>query len=263
MLGRLFRYDFKNIGKQAFALYVVMIVFLILRLITEAIQSRCTQNIVVDFLSTASKGTFYAGLALLFVMVVVISISYYRKNLFQDEGYLMNTLPVTPGNLIGSKLLATIAWCMITLLTCYVFQAVVSTDLLWGRNLFHELMEGKEIRVFVLAVTLYTVLWFISILCGAYMAFCVGYSFSGKSQYIRNACIAAIFILVYIINQMVMVVMELMQFGSFDMENQAVEELIGTLLAKCFFCGAFVQLILAGIYFSVAVVRMNRHLNLD
>ena len=58
---------------------------------------------------------------------IIIAVRFY-KNLFSDEGYLTNTLPVTKGMHLLSKTIAGSLWCLIdTLLIClcaYILMAV-------------------------------------------------------------------------------------------------------------------------------------------
>ena len=50
-----------------------------------------------------------------FVLTLYVAVRFYR-NLYTDQGYLMHTLPVTPRQLLVSKLLVSTVWLFIVTL---------------------------------------------------------------------------------------------------------------------------------------------------
>lgn len=56
-----------------------------------------------------------------FIITIYVAVRFYR-NLYTDEGYLMHTLPVTPGQLLVSKLLISSVWLFVV--TVLVLWAV-------------------------------------------------------------------------------------------------------------------------------------------
>ena len=128
MLGKLIKYDLKSITRFLLIIHIFLIaaavfgrVFLTGRIDFEADE-------INEFLLTLTFVIYiiiFAGVS--FGTSIIIAVRFY-KNLFSDEGYLTNTLPVTKGMHLLSKTIAGSLWCLIdTLLIClcaYILMAV-------------------------------------------------------------------------------------------------------------------------------------------
>lgn len=68
----------------------------------------------------------------LMVSAVIITIQRFYKNLLGDEGYLMFTLPVTPGQHILAKLAAGVAWTAAALLLMFAVLITLATAIPGG-----------------------------------------------------------------------------------------------------------------------------------
>lgn len=71
----------------------------------------------------------------LMVSAVVITIQRFYKNLLGDEGYLMFTLPVTPGQHILAKLAAGVTWTAAALLLVFAVFFALATAIPGGPTL--------------------------------------------------------------------------------------------------------------------------------
>lgn len=266
MLGKLIQYDIKNIGKMTGFAYIILAVLSILVLVAQGFYRHFSSNLAVKWFYGGMYVAFYAGIVLACVLLIVVIIEYILKNIFKDEGYLMHTLPVSPGSLMASKLVAAMFWSIIMLITCYFCKAIVSQDMFWIQKLISSITEGKKGGIVVVtAVVLCVVSFYINMMCGIFMAASVGYSYFSKykSVYVFFLCI-----LVYIINQVTGVLVEiagvLMKYGSLNALQTATEQEVPLLfVGKMLLCGSAVYLILAGVYSVIAVKRMRSHLNLD
>lgn len=121
MLGKLFKYDMRQISK-------IMLPFMILVFGTTILGSaalKIGREVSASFTSNIITNTFCVSLFCLFgisvlalfayaVMAVFLSVSRYYKHLFTDEGYLTFTLPVKSSTLIFSKLWATLLWFLLS-----------------------------------------------------------------------------------------------------------------------------------------------------
>lgn len=270
MLGKLLKYDLKNIGRQMVPAYVLLFLLSIFVNLVERIHNHYPENMAVKLLYGGSSVGFYCVMVMTCVVLIVISFQYYKKNLLQDEGYLMHTLPVTAGSLIVSKMIATIIWSVITLLACYIYQAIVSNNLLWGKNVLSALFLGMEKAdfgegkwLFIFVIFMVVVAFCISMLSGILMAYNIGYSFQGKS---RSVFVFLTCIVVYFINQMTAVGIELagiyIKYKSWGVLDTAGSFPV-VFIEKMFLLCSVVYLIWGGIYGIIAVNRMNKHLNLD
>ena len=90
-----------------------------------------------------------------------IYIAYrFYKNVFTDQGYLTNTLPVTPGQIILSKMLNALLWIIIDVIVLVLSLCIIFVDnMQFYSEFFHALGE-----VFTLIGQLPSTAW-LGILC--------------------------------------------------------------------------------------------------
>lgn len=85
-------------------------------------------------------------LALVFVVVgaiiggMVYLISSYRKELYEDRGYLTFSLPLSGGQLLGSKLIVALFWGTVMGIAIILYNLVLA-QILIGYNLFGEMWK--------------------------------------------------------------------------------------------------------------------------
>lgn len=110
MLGKLIKYEWKSMGRILLPLFGITIFMSILSGLGLKYW---------DSLNTISfMGTLIALIGVLFAIIIfatlagpfVVSIYRFKKNLFDSEGYLMNTLPVTSEQNIAAKLIVSIIY---------------------------------------------------------------------------------------------------------------------------------------------------------
>lgn len=118
MLGKLMKYEFKACGRTFFPLYVGILLFSAINGVnfkSESLEgfaiypgSYGVQNILMLVL--------FALFVALFVITILLTIQRFKKNLLDNEGYLMFTLPVKSSNLILSKLLVALIYAIISVI---------------------------------------------------------------------------------------------------------------------------------------------------
>ena len=122
MLGKLIKHDFLSNARFLGPAYIVMLVIALLgRFVTWLATRKAIMDSVapafahiISLLSSLLTVAFVlAPLAILFMAAFWVIYRFY-KNIFTDEGYLMNTLPTRPVNLVFSKLLNALIWMLIT-----------------------------------------------------------------------------------------------------------------------------------------------------
>ncbi|WP_422487086.1 hypothetical protein [Gudongella sp. DL1XJH-153] len=83
-------------------------------------------------------------LALVFILIgsligaMVYLISSYRRELYEDRGYLTFSLPLSGGQLLGSKLLVALFWGTVMGLVIILYNLVLA-QMLIGYNLFEDI----------------------------------------------------------------------------------------------------------------------------
>ncbi len=102
MLGKLVKYELKACGRIFVPLYIsILVVAAIIGMFSN------TQILQVP---TILMFVLMALFIALVVMTVVLILQRFKKNLLEDEGYLMFTLPVSTKSLILSKYLTSLIY---------------------------------------------------------------------------------------------------------------------------------------------------------
>ena len=125
MLGKLIKYELKATSRTFFLMYAGILILAVINRIFYSIQIGSYSDIFINenvshfsptggtVLSTLT-GIFTSLYFLLafsmFIVVIVIVLQRFYKNLFGDEGYLMLTLPVRSWELIISKAITAAIW---------------------------------------------------------------------------------------------------------------------------------------------------------
>ena len=126
MLGKLIKYEWKSMGRLLFPLFGISIFMSILSGIGLKYW---------DSLNTVSfMGTLIVLIGVLFAVIIfatiagpfVVSIYRFKKNLFDSEGYLMNTLPVNSEQNIVAKLIVSIIYEILAFITAAISGMIFS-----------------------------------------------------------------------------------------------------------------------------------------
>lgn len=138
MLKKLYKYDLKSVSFLLFILHAVLIVYTVIGRIGIFIAEKAQAFSSLE----ASRlwgiaGSFYILGFVLFIFAIVIATIVFlgiriQKNLFSDEGYLTHTLPVTPAQILWSKVLVIWTWSVIDFIcvTISVFTLITYKDTL-------------------------------------------------------------------------------------------------------------------------------------
>lgn len=120
MLGKLIKHEFKATAR------LFIPIFILVTAITVAVRFLADILHDINYDGTKSGEIFSMIIAFIFGAALVIGIiclilsgpavSLYRfyKNVYTDEGYLTNTLPVKPVSILASKLITGIVWTIIS-----------------------------------------------------------------------------------------------------------------------------------------------------
>lgn len=119
MLGKLIKQELKVSSRYFVPMYASFVIVTLLLKLSFLLSGG--GDIFVQE-STSVFANFFQGLMIFVYVVVLIGICIltyffiikrFYSNLFGDEGHLMFTLPVTPGQLINAKLIGAIIWLLI------------------------------------------------------------------------------------------------------------------------------------------------------
>lgn len=124
MLGKLFKYEFKNTAKVMLTIYAVLIVTTILGSISfgaDSIQTNLdTQPPIIQLLFFATILLYILSVFALFVVTYVYVCIHFYKTMYSEQGYLTHTLPVKPMTLFNVKLITSWVWMMGSILLFFL-----------------------------------------------------------------------------------------------------------------------------------------------
>jgi hypothetical protein len=109
MLVKLIKHEFKAISKILGILHIALIITTVMGIIAINLS----KNKSYEYISSLTLVLYVFILIAVAVAVMIYLVVRFYRNLFTDEGYLMNTLPVKPYELILSKLLVSFVWSII------------------------------------------------------------------------------------------------------------------------------------------------------
>ena len=170
MLRKLLKHEFRATGRIMLPMYLVLLV--------TALGSNLAGRKMLDgpdILNTLGVLIVMAfGFAICGVMLMsfVLMIQRFYKNLLQDEGYLMFTLPVSVHQHIWSKLIVSAVWFIVTVLAIIAASLIVAFQggFLWEmldflRYFFEGLQKLKITEAFNGTIYLveFAVLMFLSL----------------------------------------------------------------------------------------------------
>ena len=261
MLTKLLKYEFKATARTYGAIYLALLAAAGL----IGISFR-TEDFAVYRYAFGIGTTVYSLLAMALVVVTIVTvIQRFTKNLLGREGYLMHTLPVTESQLVASKLLASAAVGIVSL--------VVMTAI--GVNLaqldLHDLWaEWAALRTAFQGQVLWGLLW-AALLCYArvlctilciYAACMVGHLFRAHNGI---ASVAAFFLMCWAQSW----VENLLNSGSvmrifMGPDGSTIVSEAANQSMAVFFGSAFaVTAAFGAVYFALTTLLMKKKLNLS
>ena len=142
MILKLFKYDFMNIGKKLIPFYIAALVIGVINrflLLTSNISRMEREgNFLAMFGSTFLYAAYFLVIMGIFFMTVFIIISRYSSSIYGNEGYLTNTLPLNPSQIILAKLINFLIWILISYFIIFVSLFILFPFDFFLRNVIYE-----------------------------------------------------------------------------------------------------------------------------
>ncbi|MGT2666009.1 hypothetical protein ACVRYP_01610 [Streptococcus rifensis] len=154
MFGRLLKYEFKSVSKWYLGLYVISLMLSVVvglwyhNMVENTVSSYDSAYLFGQLLASGGQKGFMAILLMLLMMsygvvmmTIVLStifliVKRFRENIFGKQGYLTMTLPANIHHILGSKLLSSLIWSLISLIII-----IVSFTLLSGIHFFSSITD--------------------------------------------------------------------------------------------------------------------------
>lgn len=273
MLGKILKYDILADYKKFGFMYLGMAITSILIRIISILLDKVGRFTAIQIIGSIVTGMFALISICSFLLVFVIAIVRFYKNLMRDEGYLMHTLPVKTWQLILSKLLATYIWSIITTIVFAISISIVMWDFTWLFDIFREFGALKAELIAAGGNGLIWFLWYIliAVILSPFMFMSQVY-FSFSIGNLVNKGKLGISILVYfgtyiVIQIIAVITMVIMMFSS-GFVDEAVSMTITDAEAFNFLNPMFtaVMIISVGIsiiFYAISNVIFTKKLNLE
>lgn len=142
MILKLFKYDFMNIGKKLIPFYIAALVIGVINrflLLTSNISRMEREgNFLAMFGSPFLYAAYFLVIMGIFFMTVFIIISRYSSSIYGNEGYLTNTLPLKPYQIIWAKLINFLIWIFISYFIIFVSLFILFPFDFFVRNIIEQ-----------------------------------------------------------------------------------------------------------------------------
>ena len=137
MLRKLLKHEFRATGRIMLPLFLIVLgtavgANLSVRVLME------TSNKVLNILGGLLIAAFAVAIFGVCIMSMVVMVRRFYKNLLQDEGYVMMTLPVSVHQHIWSKLIVSAVWFALTLIVVGLACLIMAADV----EVIHQIAEG-------------------------------------------------------------------------------------------------------------------------
>ena len=178
MFWNLVRYEFKNVNKWYLALYAaVLFLSVLIGIQTQSLIKLPEKNlsVLLVFLSTVFGGLMVT----LVISTIFLIIKRFKGSVYDRQGYLTLTLPVSEHHIITAKLIGAFIWSLIStavlLLCVYIILLSTNSDEVQLSTLLS--FVGEHFTGFSLTVLSFLLSTISGILC-IYLAISIGQLFN-------------------------------------------------------------------------------------
>lgn len=153
MILKLFKYDFMNIGKKLIPFYIAALVIGIINrfllLTSDISRLEREANFLAMFGSPLLYFAYFAVVFGIFCMTVFVIITRYSSSIYGNEGYLTNTLPLKPSQIILAKLINFLIWIFISYFVIFVSLFILFPFEFFIRNIIKDLEFYQDLNTIV------------------------------------------------------------------------------------------------------------------
>ena len=153
MILKLFKYDFMNIGKKLIPFYIAALVIGIINrfllLTSDISRLEREENFLAMFGSPLLYFAYFAVVFGIFCMTVFVIITRYSSSIYGNEGYLTNTLPLKPSQIILAKLINFLIWIFISYFVIFVSLFILFPFECFIRNIIKDSEFYQDLNTIV------------------------------------------------------------------------------------------------------------------
>lgn len=186
MLGKLFKYEFKAMGRVLIPIYLLTLALSVVTgIFTYYGQRDYDAAAVLQITYVILMSLYFISIICVSVVTFIISIQRFARNLMGKEGYLMHTLPVTPGQHIFVKLITSIVYqflaAAVSVLAILFLIKAAGASVTEGLNYVIENIPENEWNKVIIYTTHVLLLMLIGVIYGnmaIYTSISIGHSSS-------------------------------------------------------------------------------------
>lgn len=272
MLRKLMKHELRATGRIMLPIFLIVL----LTAVGANLSSRLLLEMDIRFLNVVGiilLCAFFVAIIGSCIAAFLVMLQRFYKNLLQDEGYIMMTLPVSIHQLVLSKILTSIIWYAGTAITFIFSMLILAFDIDLIKNLstglyvlFRSLSFSSELLVNLPLIIIEVFLLLIIGCAGAclqfYAALSIGHSFSNHKML---GSVIIYFVIQFIFQLIVGSFFALMNYNAWDYAlTQVLPPLSvigGVHLLMCI--AIFVALIHAAIFYFITTYFLKNRLNLE
>ncbi len=130
MVRKLIKYDFIPLLRLLLPAYLVLFGVALINRVIQLFESIAAPtesfSVIYQMLFSSSIVLYCIGISVCTVMTLIVCAIRFYQALYSNEGYLNNTLPVTPSQHIFAKLLSSLIFCAFSVVTIFLSFIVLT-----------------------------------------------------------------------------------------------------------------------------------------
>lgn len=153
MLSKLIKYDIRSTWRDFAGVYMAILLGVI-------IVPLLLNNVGNEFVSMFA-GFISMSIVIATIVIMIVNLfKIFNTNVFSKEGYLTMTLPVTPKQIVISKMLVSVMWIILTgivsVIGIFIFALIISPDSITmcyeGIQKLLPLLHGNGLLAFIMMI---------------------------------------------------------------------------------------------------------------
>ena len=272
MLGKLFKYEFKNTAKVMLTIYGVLITVTLLGMLVLSFEPiRNGKGTAASIILVSYIVLYILSIFALYIVTYVYLTIHFHKTMYSAQGYLTHTLPVKPLTTFHVKLITSLVW-MITSTLLMILSILGFVSAVQGPGFGQELLNldiaeiNRELS-FELGISLpeFVFILIISLIVTSLASLLMVYASSSIGQlFNQHKIVAAVIagIVFYFVQQIVAMIVSII--GMFDMikEIETTTNSV-TIFAPMMWNNIIMTLFLSAVYYVTCNIIVRKKINLE
>lgn len=279
MLGKLFKYEFKNTSKLMLTVYGIFIISTIISTIglsTNVLQTDIDRlPLIFQLMFFAVMMLYILSMFALFLVTFVYLCIHFYKTMYSDQGYLTHTLPVKPVALFNVKLTTAWVWMMGSMILFVLSIFIMMFGATQGELIdivlnspIPQILEqfeqvfGMKFLTFILLMFVMMAFSCVSYLLMVYVSISIGQLFNQHKIVMAVVAGIVIYVLEQIANSIIVLLAGNSYFNTYVYEgfNVTVSDIM---FSTPVVASMIVSLLFAIAFYAICAEIQKKHINLD